>query len=391
MFDAHSEFDAEPIEQMSGPPLHRLPGDELPYFSDSPDLPDAGRKLGKIGKRDYARMQLEKYALADSLEAAGRSETAGLLRGCCDRIFVDRYAKGTRVRGPNECKHPLCPTARIARSRRLCAEITGNVEKFLDKNDDMQGLFGTFTDLSGPSHELNYRVGEMQRGFARMMTFAPVKRAVKAYVRSIEFTRNPITQLWHPHIHVLFLVKRSEYFRRGSKLYLDHAAWGKLWAKALRTTGKRVVDVRKLKGVISPLNDDGRDGLREIIKYPLKPGSLVYWKNGRPFVVGRQAPELYRTKDDNTLRPMLNVPVMAFCDAIKGRRLVATSRNLQGEDNLDFTDDPRGEVKPVDLGEFICTETYQWHTRGRDSGFYLVDRSFDDPGYSKKWGCSMGP
>ncbi len=370
---------------------HRLPRMDAPYFCDTPGLPDAGKKLGKIGKRDYARMQLEKHALADSLDAAGRGDAANLLRGCCTKIYVDRYTKGSRVRGPNECKHPLCPTAQLARSRRLYAEIGGSVEQFLNENEDMQGLLLTLTEQSCPSHELTYRAGEILRAFSRLMTFARVKRAVKAYVRSVEFTRNALSGLWHCHIHCLIVVCRSAYFRRGSKLYIDHAGWGKLWRKALRATYMPVVDIRKLKGLESPLTDDGRDALREVLKYQVKPGSLVYWQNSRPVAVGRQAPELYRTRDDNTLRPMLNVPVLALCDAIKGRRLVATSRNLQGQDDLDFTDDPRGEVKPVDLGEFVCTETYQWHTRGRDAGFYLVDRSFDDPGYARRWGCSMGP
>lgn len=391
MFDAFARVDTKARSWASHSDYHCLPTGDAPYFCDNLGLPDAGKKLGKIGKRNYRRMQLEKYALSDSLEASGRADVAVLLRNCCTRLFVDRYSRGTKVRGPNECKHPLCPTAQLARSRRLYAEISSNLECFLEKADDMQGLLLTLTEQSCPAYELRYRIGELLRAFARLMTFASVKRAAKAYVRSVEFTRNAITGLWHCHIHVCMFVSRTEYFRRGSKLYIDHAGWAKLWRKALRAAYTPVIDIRKLKGVQSPLSDEGRDSLRELIKYQLKPGSLVYWQNGRPFAVGRQTPELYRTKDDNTLRPMLDVPVMAFCDAIKGRRLVATSRNLQGNDDLDFTDDPRGVAKAADLGEFICTETYQWHTRGPEAGFYLVDRSFDDPATFRKWGAAMGP
>jgi plasmid rolling circle replication initiator protein Rep len=392
MLDAIGQIELEaPFERNARPAWSRLPLEDSPYFCDTPGLPDGGKKLGKIGKRDYRRMHLEKLALADSLQAAGRDEAANLIRNCCTTLIVDRYTKGTRVRGPNECKHPLCPTAQLARSRRLNAEIGDNLEAFLEKNEDLQGLLLSLTELSSPSHELRYRLGELLRAFSRFMTFAQVKRAVKAYVRSVEFTRNALTRLWHPHIHVCIFVKKAEYFRKGSKLYISQQRWAALWRKALRATYTPVVDIRALKGLLSPLTDEGRDALREVIKYQVKPGSLTYWLNGRAFAVGRQRPELYRKRGDDRLQPMLNVPVIAFCDAVKGRRLVATSRNLQGDDDLDFTDDPRGEVKAVDLGEFICTETYQWHTRGRDAGFYLVDRSFDDPSNSKKWGCSMGP
>lgn len=390
MFDAAFDFaDRETVSAIS--PHWRLPVEDAPYFCDNPNLPDGGKKLRKVGKRDYTRMQLEKHALADSLHAAGRDDDAALLRGCCTKIFVDRYTRGSKVRWLNECKHPVCPGAQLLRSRRTYAEIGGAVERFLEKNDDMQGLLLTLTEQSCPSHELRYRTGEILRAFARLMSFARVKRAVKAYVRSVEFTRNAITGLWHCHIHALLIVNRTEYFRRDSKQYIDHETWGTLWGKALRVAYRPVVDIRKLRGVTSPLTDEGRASLREVIKYQVKPGSLVYWQNGKPIAVGRQTPELYRSKDDDTLRPMLDVPVMALCDAIKGRRLVATSRNLERDDDLDFTDDPAPEVTNTDLGEFICTEVYRWHTRGRDAGFYLVDRSFDDPRYSRKWGCSMGP
>jgi hypothetical protein len=223
------------------------------------------------------------------------------------------------------------------------------------------------------------------------MITAKVKRAAKAYVRSVEFTRHALTGLWHPHIHICIFVSKAEYFRRGSKLYITQEQWAKLWRKALRATYDPVVDIRALRGLTSPLTDKGRDALCEVIKYQVKPGSLTYWRDGRAYAVGRRTPELYRKAGDDKLQPMLDVPVIAFCDAVKGRRLVATSRNLQGNEDLDFTDDPMGEVKETDLGEFICTETYQWHTRDRDSGFYLVGRSFDHPGHSKRGGSTMGP
>ncbi|MET4296570.1 plasmid rolling circle replication initiator protein Rep [Bradyrhizobium sp. LB8.2] len=391
MLDLFNGIEAETLEWVPSTHVHRLPSDEAPYFCDEIGLPDVGKKLAKIGKRDYRRMHLEKIALADSLKAAGRDDVANLLSNCCTQLFLDRYTKGVRLRGVNECKHPLCPTAQLARGRRLYGETSASVERFLGKHDGMQGLLLTLTERSCPAHELNYRLGEILRAFSRLMSFTKVKRAVKAYVRSVEFTRNAITGLWHAHIHVCIFVSKAEYFRRGSKLYISQEQWAALWRKALRATYTPVVDIRALKGLTSPLTDKGRDALCEVIKYQVKPGSLIYWQNGKAFAVGRQTPELYRKPGDDTLQPMINVPVMAFCDAVKGRRLVATSRNLQGNDDLDFTDDPRDEVKALDLGEFICTETYQWHTRGRDAGFYLVGRSFDEPGHSRRGGPAMGP
>ncbi|WFU79393.1 protein rep [Bradyrhizobium sp. CIAT3101] len=395
MFDI-SHFDvgqAETTDWTPTTPLHqRLSGDDCPYFCEETTLPDRGKRLKKVGQRNYKRMHCEKLALADSLEAAGRDDVANLLRNCCSQLFVDRYTKGVRVRGLNECKHPLCPTAQLARARRQYGATVVAVEKLLSTTADMQGLLLTLTVQSCPAHELNYRLGEIIRAFGRLMSFTKVKQAVKAYVRSVEFTRNAITSLWHVHIHACLFVSKAEYFRRSSKIYISQEQWAALWRKALRATYDPVVDIRALNGLVSPLDERGRDALCEVIKYQVKPGSLVYWESGRAYAVGRQVPELYRKPGSDKLEPMLNVPVIAFCDAVKGRRLVATSRNLQGDETLDFTDDPKGEVKAIDLGEFICTEIYQWHTRGRDADFFLVGRTFNDPDQpGKQGGFAMGP
>src|SRR5690349_13014103 len=97
MFDARPEFTCEPID----PPIE---------IRDRAVLPDNGKRLGKVGRQNYRRLHLEKLAIADSLRAAGREEDANLISNCCTSLIVDRFEKGVRVRGPNECKHPLCAT-----------------------------------------------------------------------------------------------------------------------------------------------------------------------------------------------------------------------------------------------------------------------------------------
>jgi Replication protein len=102
----------------------------------------------------------------------------------------------------------------------------------------------------------------------RFMTFAQVKRAMNAYVRVVEFTRNEVTGLWHPHIRALFLVKRSEYFR-GSKLYINHASLGKLWRKGpVRNlhAGRRH---SQAQGRVGPKGLGGLCGLQEMLKQVL--------------------------------------------------------------------------------------------------------------------------
>ena len=379
--DARPDFICEQID----PPVD---------LRDRDNLPDVGKRLGKVGPREYRRLKLEKLAVAESLKDAGRDEDAGLLRNCCTSLIIDKYEKGRRVRGPNECKHALCPTAQLARQRRTYRRVAKALERYLRRKEGMVGIMLTTTMESCPSHELRYRTGQLIEACSRLMTFAPVKRAVAAYVRIIEFTRNAVTQLWHPHAHYCLVVPKS-YLAKGSKTFIDHDGWGKLFRKALRCAYTPVVDVRVAKGVSSPLTEAGLKTLREIVKYTTKPGTLVYWDSGMPYAVGRQRPELYRKAKGAPLEPMFNVPVMALADAVKGRRLVALSRNLEADEELDFTDDPRGDELDQttgDLGAFICTEFYEWRGRGRHADYFLVGRSFDEPGQRKrKEGFAMGP
>ncbi len=384
LFEPRREpWGCEPV----GPPID---------VSDRTLLADVGKRLGKFSGRNYRRLHQEKLAVADSVRAAGREDTATLLNNCCTSLIVDRYERGIRVRGLNECKHPLCPTAQLAKQRRTYKRVTRALERYLRRKPDLVGIFLTTTLQSCPSHELRYRTGELIEACSRLMTYARVKRAVVAYVRTIEFTRNAITQLWHPHAHFLLLVPRS-YFAKGSKLYIDQKKkqWTALFKKAGRLTYEPIVDVRAAKGLTSPLSESGHKTLRELVKYQIKPGSLVYWDKGEAHAVGRQKPELYRKTKGGPLELMFDVPVMAFADAVKGRHLVALSRNLEAEDDLDFTDDPREaelEQTTEDLGRFICSEFYDWCGDARHGDFFLVGRSFDEPGQPKRReGFAMGP
>jgi hypothetical protein len=58
-------------------------------------LREIGRQLPKIGKRDYRRLHLEKLAIADSLDAASRGDTAPLLRNCCTSLIIDVFERAS--------------------------------------------------------------------------------------------------------------------------------------------------------------------------------------------------------------------------------------------------------------------------------------------------------
>lgn len=162
----------------------------------------------------------------------------------------------------------------------------------------------------------------------------------------------------------------------------------KMLRKQLKADYDPMVDIRPLRGVMSPLGDEGRKSLHEVLKYVLKPGTLMMTVDGRRVLYGLTSHELYDPGDGQGLRPMRCVPLRAICDALKSRRLMATSRNLEADEELDFTDDPFEGVKPRDIGRYLYTEFYAWRSFGRDGDYFLVGLSFDE---STGGGNAMGP
>lgn len=365
-----------------------MPPDEAPDFGD---LPDAGRPLEARGKEDWRAYQLQKEVLARGLDEIGYPRRALALRRCCNSLVVHRFEHGRVVVAKAECRDLVCPTGMRARSRRLATSACDSIESFCKHKPGLQGLMVTLTVRNCPSQELQATVGRVIRAYGELMQRVAVKRACHAWVRSVELTRNAETREWHVHVHAVWFVERAAYFKRNSPIFIIVPKLSKLWQKQLRLDYMPVVDMRPLRGVQSPFGDEGRASLREILKYVLKPGSLVEMRDGVPVLVGADETELYSDGDGEPPRPMRCVPLRAVCAALKSRRLVATSRNLQGDEAADYSKDPAFTAPALNakLGRYLCTEFYAWRVMpGRSGNFHLVGRTFAEP---DRRGCPMGP
>jgi plasmid rolling circle replication initiator protein Rep len=352
---------------------------ELPVDSD---LPDAGRRLDDDKRSD---MQREKAAIADGLRRIGKLDRARAVCDCCKRIFVHHYERGRTFEAPAECRDLVCPTGARTKARGHFRTMTAAIETYLDKNPGMQGVMVTLTLKNCTSMELAATVGKVIRAAGELMQRRAIKRAWPAWIRCLELTRNPETQEWHVHAHLCVFVDRAAYFKRNSPLFITVPKLRAMWRKQLKIDYDPVVDIRPMRGVTSPLGSEGRKSLCEILKYVLKPGTLVVERHGQPVLVGADELELYDAGDGQGVRLMDCVPLRAVCDALKSRRLIACSRNLQADTELDFTDDPDADAKAAmaehvaSLGRFLCTEEYLWQEHGRVAGYFLIDRSFDEP------------
>lgn len=104
-------------------------------------------------------------------------------------------------------------------------------------------------------------IDRLLEAFNRLTKRRRWKRAVTHWFRALEISpgRNGT---YHPHFHVLLVVP-AEYFDPNSPLYILQDEWRRMWQEALRTTERRIVDVRVKE-------DPG-----EVAKYVTKPGAYL--------------------------------------------------------------------------------------------------------------------
>ena len=373
--DATADVDFDAPDRAPDRFWSRVPADEAPDYAEVYE---------PAGKRDYRALQLQKMAIAEGFRCLGDEKRANALCNCGHTLRVQEYEHGRTYIIVNECGDLVCPTHEIARARRHFASLTRRIERYLSENPGQRGLMVTLTMKNCPSHELRSAVGKLIKACGELMGRKAVREAVHAWVRVIELTRNAQTGEWHVHAHCLWFVG-AVYFRTNSPTYITQEKLRILWRRQLKADYDPIVDIRPLRGVRSPLGPEGRKSLAEILKYVLKPGSLVRRRGDHYELVGANTFELYDAGDGEGLRPMTCVPLRAVTDALRSRRLVATSSALQGDD-LDFGDDLQGET--ADLGRYICTRVYVWRLRGRTGHYFLADTVFDEPVAGRP---AMGP
>ncbi|KAA9267737.1 protein rep, partial [Streptococcus anginosus] len=114
--------------------------------------------------------------------------------------------------------------------------------------------------------ELNQSMTDILRGFNRLMKYKKVDKNLIGFLRATEVTYSKELDSYHPHLHVLLMVRPS-YFQAKAD-YINQEEWTELWQKAMKLDYTPMVDIRAVKA------DKGK-GLKgailETAKYPVKP------------------------------------------------------------------------------------------------------------------------
>ena len=170
------------------------------------------------------------------------------------------------------CRVRHCPVCQWRRSMMWQARTFQMLPRLQEAHPKHRYIFLTLTVRNVPLTGLRAAIQQMNKAWGRLSQ----RKAFPGlgWVKSIEVTRNPVSDEAHPHIHALLMVNPS-YF--SGTTYLSQAKWTELWQKSLRVDYQPIVNVKAVKpkpGQADPI-EAVRAAVVETVKYSVKEEDLI--------------------------------------------------------------------------------------------------------------------
>ena len=188
---------------------------------------------------------------------------------CGDTLrFIRREDGSLKLYQAYFCKNKLCPMCNWRRSMKYSYQTSRIVDEAIKQSPKGRFLFLTLTVKNVEGKALNSTISQLTKSFDRLFRRAKVKKNLLGYLRSVEVTHNEDDNSYHPHIHVLMMVRPS--FFQSKKDYITQKEWGDMWSQSLKVDYIPMVDIRTVKETGKGL----RGAVLETAKYPTKPIKL---------------------------------------------------------------------------------------------------------------------
>ena len=188
---------------------------------------------------------------------------------CGDTLrFIRREDGSLKLYQAYFCKNKLCPMCNWRRSMKYSYQTSRIVDEAIKQEPKARFLFLTLTVKNVEGEALNSTISQLTKSFDRLFRRAKVKKNLLGYLRSVEVTHNEDDNSYHPHIHVLMMVRPS--FFQSKKDYITQKEWGDMWSQSLKVDYIPMVDIRTVKETGKGL----RGAVLETAKYPTKPIKL---------------------------------------------------------------------------------------------------------------------
>lgn len=251
---------------------------------------------GKNGKdNQWRERKLRNINLGDDFKILQHGVTSQRVFACAERLEFNVQTDGTLKLGKVWfCKNKLCPVCNWRRSLKHSSQASRVLNKAMNTYRTAKFLFLTLTVKNVSGSNLGTSLTELTKSFDRLIRRAKVKRNLIGFMRATEVTYNEKRDDYHPHLHVLLMVK-STYFK-GTNNYIDQSEWQRMWQQSAKLTYVPQVDIRKVKSKYDDV-DSIRKAVLETAKYPVKPiDSMGLDKSTRLDVVDNLYKGLHRKR-----------------------------------------------------------------------------------------------
>nr|AAF04353.1 replication protein [Streptococcus thermophilus] len=224
--------------------------------------------LGK--ERDWRGRKILSLKLADIFKELQYKKTfVERVISCGDTLqFIQNQDGNLKLYQAYFCKNKLCPMCNWRRSMKYSYQTSRIVDEAIKQSPKGRFLFLTLTVKNVEGQALNSTISQLTKSFDRLFKRAKVQRNLLGYLRSVEVTHNENDKTYHPHIHVLMMVRPS-YFQ-SKKDYITQKEWSDMWSQSLKVDYTPMVDIRIVKEKGKGL----RGAVLETAKYPTKPIKL---------------------------------------------------------------------------------------------------------------------
>lgn len=237
---------------------YNMTGNEKQVFKD----------YSKQGKdRKWRERKLKNIELAGRLEKLGYRSFERVYQ-CAEVLkFIEQQDGTKKLYQSYFCKNKLCPICNWRRSMKYAYQAELVVNEAMKRYPKGRFLFLTLTIKNVSGKDLYKTLSKMTEGFNRLFKYKKVDKNVLGYLRATEVTYSTEHEDYHPHLHVLLMVKPNYFSGRGDN-YLTQEEWTKLWAKAMKLDYTPVVDIRTVK---AHKRKNLKSAIIETAKYPVKP------------------------------------------------------------------------------------------------------------------------
>ena len=226
----------------------------------------------KSGKdRNWRGRKLLSLRLADIFQELGYKQSLiQRIQSCGELLqFIQQEDGSLKLYQAYFCKNKLCPMCNWRRSMKYSYQTSRIIDEAIKQNPKGRFLFLTLTVKNVPGDALNDTISQLTKAFDLLFRRAKVQKNLLGYLRSVEVTHNSEQNTYHPHIHVLMMVK-SSYFSGTSNNYITQEEWGEMWSQSLKVDYVPMVDIRAVKETGKGL----KGAILETAKYPIKPIKL---------------------------------------------------------------------------------------------------------------------